>query len=245
MGASLNRPLKRTSATGTGEKGAYLVELAIALPVYLVFVFVIIDVARIGLVTSALRSAVYFGTRQAVAPLRKEWSEVAAAFDALGDPASVPASNVAATMNSVPEFRSSDGESSNWYQCTALVGSTGCPEAGADGRVAIGNVFRIEASAIAIANSVLSENIGGIRYPCEGEANCARCFTLRGDPDDYDRWFKYFEHSWAARSLAIRCRYDLPILSAGLFLGAFPSYWTLSSDYYHTVDYLPLVYFEP
>lgn len=241
MSASSKRRLRVEA--GASERGAYLIELAIALPIYLIFVFMIIDVARIGLVTSALRSAVFLGSRQAIAPLRKEWSSVGTAF---GSQPSIAATQLSTKLDSVPEFRSSDSEDASWYECMALAtGGTDCPEAATENRVAIGELFRAEATAIAVANSVLAENIGGIRYPCEDEPNCARCFTLRGDPDDYDRWFMYFEHSWAVRTLAIRCRYDMPLFTSGLFLGAFPPFWRLSSDYFHTINHLPIVYFNP
>ncbi len=238
---------ERQSIDDRGQKGAQLVELALVLPIFLVFVFLVIDLSRLALAYSAVRSAAYTGARQAIGFNRREWPRVGALFPSGGF--SLASTALTADLVTVPEF-ASDAANSSWYTCMATgAGNNSVCKFGDEGRTAIASVYRSELQAIAVANSVLAENVGGVSYPCDantpsGRPGCGRCFTLRGDDNDYENWFKISPESWVTKSLAVVCEYDSPVIIATLIPGL-PQFVTVSSKHYAFVRSYPDWFFYP
>lgn len=234
--------------TDDGQKGAQLVELALALPIFLVFVFLIIDLSRLALAYSTVRSAAYTGARQAIGFNRREWPRVGGLFPSGGFTLDV--GQLTSDLVVVPEFVN-DPANSSWYTCmTNGTGDNNICKFGTEGRSVMASLYRSELQAIAIANSILSENIGGVSYPCDartpsGRPGCGRCFTLRGDDNDYENWFQISAEAWVTKSLAVVCEYDSPILVASLMPGLVPEYITVSSKHYTFVLSYPDWFFWP
>lgn len=132
----------QVGAADLGQRGAQLVELALALPIFLVFVFLVIDFSRLGLAYSAVRSASYSGARQAIGFNRPEWPRVGALFPSGGF--SLANTELTADLVTVPEFVS-DPALSSWYTCMAKGTSDGTVcRYGAEHRSEIASIYRVE-----------------------------------------------------------------------------------------------------
>lgn len=233
------------------DAGVHLVELAIGLPLLFITIFVAFDLAKVSAGYMSMHSAVSLATRRAAAISRPEWGAVSAAFGG-GNPVTGTQwidVNVIGTRLNTPEFASAAPGDPTWYQWMAQ----GPGSFEGEQRQAITELFRIEARAIAYANSAIQNNVGGSAYPCDasiptgpgaGDPGCFRCFTLRGDDTDYRNKFTQggLGQVWENKVLAIRCDYDIPILSVGFFGGS--PYWTVSSTVYVAInDYSDWFYF--
>ncbi|MCB0344629.1 MAG: hypothetical protein KDD66_05915 [Bdellovibrionales bacterium] len=236
------------------ETGVHMIELAIGLPLLFITIFITFDLAKVTAGYMSMHSAVSLATRRAAAISRPEWGNVTIAYNntnpVTGDQ-SIPAGGgqLAGVLRNYTEFVS-PGIDGSWYDAIA---DDNIQFANED-RDPIGNLFRIEARAIAYANSAITNNVGGSQYPCDagipngnpgaGPPGCFRCFTLRGDNTDYRNKFTQggLGQVWENKVLAIRCDYDIPILTSAFF-GAAP-FWTVSSTVYVAInDYSDWFYF--
>lgn len=232
------------------ERGAHFVEMAVFLPLLLLVILASFDIAKVGGVYAAVHSAVNLASRRAPALLRSEWTAVDAAF---GPPGAGPIAGTQSTtadlstlLNSTPEFQNGIG-ATQWYQDMAQ----GQASFEGEVRTQLTELFRIEARGIALANYSIFNNVGG-SFPCDaddpgGEPGCFRCFTLRGDQSGYINVFSLTgnggDNDWENKVLALRCDYDVPLFSAGLF--GLTNYWTVSSTSYISIDDYSAIFFNP
>lgn len=237
-----------------GEHGAYLIELAIALPIFLGLLLALIDIARITTGYASVRSAALLGARRGAAYARPEWEAVKTLY---GNNQTVDSTTFKSFVNAdgVPEFRSAD-QNADWYSCMMLSPSN--PPCDTSTRTPITRLFRIEARAIAYANQVMRRNVSAIKYPCNaqfdslphrGSPGCFRCFTLRGD-SRYDQFFKSgFPGSGLAwtghKMLAVSCEYDTPIVATSIAFGWLPRFVTVSSTSFVSIDFYDDGLFHP
>lgn len=242
----MSDPLIRAPRPCRGERGVHLIELAIALPLFVGVLFVMFDLARITSGYSAVRSAVAIGARRGAALQRPEWVAVSSMFGGsggefvqqlpVGDVRNLPA----------PEFTDSD-IGNDWYTCMMEAGNDDCDGAERD---SLDYLYRVELRAIAYANEAMRRNVGSSVFPCDaekgGSPGCFRCFTMRGDPD-YKAFFSTggVGENWMVKMLALECEYDVPITSTSIALGWFPRHLTVSSSIFLNIDFYDNFYFMP
>lgn len=192
------------------QQGVEALELAVILPVFIALLFGFIDVARLVSAYSTVRTASFMGGRFAIARQRSEWISVESV---LGNAQAQSVSVGGATLQSEPIFVSRLNNS-HWYREQCLAQGIDPPE-----------LYRVEVRAIAYANKIMSESLGSAQYPCL-EEGCFRCFTLRGDEKNYERYFSVLTaggiRTWGAKVLALSCTYEVPITSAVFGLGWLP-----------------------
>ena len=215
------------------ESGVHLIELAIALPIFFMFIFGLIDLSRIVAGYSAVRSAVALGGRRGAGLDRLEWRSISSLFpDSATQTLQIRDPNL---LSSSPAFVSdgTDPTLAPWYFQQLR-------------QVSLDSLYRIELRAISYGNLSLSKNLGSIRYPCENQAGCARCFTLRGTPD-YTRFFSTggLGATWTVKIIALKCTYDVPITLPSVALGLFPNYVTVSSQGFIPIDSYDDMQYEP
>ena len=212
------------------ERGVEAVELAIALPVFLMLLFGSIDMGRMVSGYSTVRAAVATGARQAVGLQRKEWQAVNTAMGNATDSFVSVAAFVAQAENLAPEFVSTVGATNaNWYLTQSLNPAT-----------QVDNIFRLEARAIAYANVILARSAGNLEYPCTDRPSCVACFTVRGSPDFYKKYFSAQvggqPRVWTANMLGISCSYNVPITSTLIGMGILPSFVTVTARVYVPIN---------
>lgn len=240
---------------GSDERGAHFVEMAVFLPLLLLVIIGAFDLAKVGGVYAAVHSAVNLAARRAPALLRQEWGVMDTAFGAgptgtfgpIGGAQSLPSALLSQQLSSAPEFQNGSAPGDPmWYQNIAR----GTTSFSGENRAILNELYRLEARGIAIANVSIANNVGGA-YPCDadqgGEPGCFRCFTLRGDDPGYVQKFSLTggggSDDWENKILALRCDYDVPIFSAGLF--GIGSHWTVSSTSYISLDDYSVIFFNP
>lgn len=219
----MNENLSRRSLRHClSERGVEAVELAIVLPVFLGLFFGFIDLARIVSGYSSVRTAAALGARYAVARDRRTWTAVGALVPLGTEPQTFDL-NGAALLNTKPEFV--DGGNASWYQEQAA-------RQGLDDHFYL---YRAELKAIAYANRIMKQSVGAARYPCS-EAGCFGCFTLRGNEEEYAKYFSMDTgggtRTWGATMLGVQCIYHVPITTALLALKWLPEDLVLAGNAY-------------
>ena len=224
----------RSTLSFLSERGVEAIELAIILPVFIGLLFGSIDIARLVASYSAVRAAVSLGGRQAVGMQRPDWS------------------SVTAVVGTEDEFDTSSGSWSSWQQVPALWSGTNSlgdinTYQSRSTALNLDRIYKLEVRAIAYANTVLTEALGQVDYPCSDQAGCAVCFTIRGDPELYQKYFSVDTGGgirfYAANMLALECQYNVPITSAVAAMGWLPEFVTVSARIYVPVtNYTGAVY---
>lgn len=237
----------------TDERGAHLVELAIGLPLFIGLLFAMFDTARVSLATSAVRAAVYQGTRRAVGVRRPVTNPFfSSAFSS--DPIS------ATSLMGEPLFDNLPGPIGTPYY-----GQTAAPTEPYRGPA---QVFRVETIAMAYAYRIIMRSFGNVKYPCE-ESNCARCVSLRGSPQ-YSRLLcesacpldtsatpaqpdaacvadcqAVAPNAVFARYLALECTIYVPVMTTSVFMGWLPERIGVTADAYVSMENQAEVIFDP
>ncbi len=235
-------------------RGVYLIELAIALPIFFGLLLALIDMARIATAYSSVRSAALLGARRGAAYARPEWATVQSLY---GNNQTVDATAYSSYVNAdgISEYRSAD-QGASWYSC--MMQNPTVPPCALSTRTPITKLYRLEARAIAYANEVMRRNVSGAHYPCNarfsstphtGVPGCFRCFTLRGD-SRYDDFFRSAYPggglAWTGhKMLAISCEYDTPIVSTSIAFGWLPRFLTVSSMSFVSIDFYDDSLFHP
>lgn len=200
-----------THFSRSSERGASLIELSIALPIFFLLLFGIVDFGRVSLGFGTVRAATAIAVRRAAGPERPPWQ----VFVALGGPA-VQLS----TLRGLPEFQSP--VNGPWYTAPA-----------------VSTLDEMESRAIAFANSILRESIGKVSFPCRDAANCVECFTTRGQGELHDGLF-WFRGSRSdverAQTLGLECRYDVPVITSAFGFGLLRGFVTVRSRSYFPVE---------
>jgi hypothetical protein len=221
--------LNRRRGMFRNEAGVEVVEFAIVVPLFFLFLFGAIDMARYIAAYSAVQTATGLGARWATGISRPRWAgirDIWASGDLSGgvggeyDPAKLDvATSYPYFLRNIP--------ASNWYQTKAQ----SAPPAGA-GIPAGNGLYEIEMRAMAYAYDVLVDTLGenAVKYPCDTEATCAWCFTTRRDPVDFRRhWIRgdgatYYIQQFSVNMLGVECEYLAPLMSysfSGGFLAPF------------------------
>lgn len=198
------------------ERGAEIVELAIALPFLFLFVFALIDFTRLAVGYGTVRTAVVSGARRAAGPDRPNWT----VFSELGLPANVVTPGALSTY---PEFRNSQGDP-GWYAAQAA-------------SLGVNTLHPLEVRAIAYANELLRRSLGGTQFPCDARAGCFRCFPVRNSSAHYTELFRDTAiDQWTSTMLTLECQYDSPTLIFGLLPGWGRRFVTVRARAYQAVE---------
>lgn len=190
------------------ERGGALIELAIVLPILFLLLFGIIDLSRVLLGISSVRSAVSVGVRRSVGIDRAAWPSFVA-LDARYGTEVAPSS-----LDTQADFVSAEGDS-GWYNAEAS-------------RRGLKSLHGAEVRAIAYAYEVLGRSVGRIRYPCAGRVDCARCFPVRGD--NASAWKGSESLEATGQIVGLRCEYSMTIISSAMAGGWLPPTFNIAAQ---------------
>ncbi len=217
--------------SGRSERGVQIIEFALALPIFFGFIFGLIDLSRVVTGYSTVRSAVAIGARRGAGVERAEWPQVTSLFGNSSEQELTRGRSLAGS----PTFVSDAGDSSltRWYEDQMNVQQ-------------LDALYRMELRAIGYANVALANNLGRVRYPCQGTPGCARCFTLRGDPSIQSFFSaRGLGESWTVKVIALQCSYDVPISLTSMAFGLLPQFITISSKAYIPVTGYDASFYTP
>jgi hypothetical protein len=199
------------------QRGATFIELALVLPLFFLLLFGVIDLARLALSFSAVRTAAVTAARRGAGQDRSLWTS----FQAMGLGAGATVSPAA--LDAFTEFHSPNGDS-GWYT-TRLSGR------------GITFLYPAEVRGIAYGYRIISRSVGNVDYPCAGRPSCASCITVRGDNVTYTSIVtKSGETAPRPRLLGIECTQTVPILSSGLLGAWLPPVFEVAARGYANIE---------
>ena len=90
--------------------------------------------------------------------------------------------------------------------------------------------------------------VGNAEYPCD-TAGCYNCFTLRGDEENFQKYFSLAagggNRTWKARMLGLQCVYNVPVTTALVGLGWLPEFVTVTGRAYVSMENYAGVSYDP
>lgn len=209
------------SRTIVSETGVYMLELTIALPFFLLLIFVLYDFSQYAIAFSAVRTATAKGVREAVGYERPEWTNIAAIFDDNPDPQRADFSEL-----TTQEFVYGTGDPALYEFAASSFGQE--------------FIYRVEARAIAYGNLILRQN--GVRhYPCLDKGRCGVCLSMRGS-EDFNYVFLW-NNQTKKKTLGLMCIYLAPMSLSNLF-GVLPPYIQTSSGAVVPIPHYPASMYE-
>ena len=236
----MNRRHRKARPSTFTERGAYVIEVAIIIPLLFGFVFAAIDVAKITSGYSAVRMATALGSRWAVGVNRVRW-KVFKDLWATRNAATglIPIGGISATAPSYYKYRQSDV---SFYSADQFV------TAGTK----LTNLYEMELRAIAFGNDVVRRSVGEVRYPCRDQPGCLACFTIRKEvnaatmDDDFTEGYSERGNTigFPVKMLGLRCDYNVPISTSSLALGWLPQFVTVRSSAFVPINDYANIYYD-
>ena len=237
----MNLSLKRSTRSDRSQAGAYVIELAIIIPLMIGFLFAAVDMARITSGYSAVRMATALGSRWAVGVNRVRW-KVFKDLWAFRDTSTglVPLNKLGTTQPSYFRLNRADV---SFYTGDQFGAST-----------KLTSLYEMELRAIAYANDIIrrSEGQNTVQYPCRDQPGCLACFTIRKEVDsaslndDFTEGYSESGRSlkFPVKMLGLRCDYNIPITTSSLALGWFPNFITVRSTAFVPINDYANIYYD-
>lgn len=199
------------------DRGATLVELALVFPFFCFLIFAVVDLSRLSLGYSSLRSASTLAIRRAAGVERNAWPSIEAIFGSAQ-------SQALTKLKSSPLFQTPSGDP-KFYT------------AGARNAQVNGSILKVEARAMAYAYELLKKDTGALSYPCSNEGNCSWCFPLRGEENLLNS-ISTPPGSNAARVplLGMECHYSVSMITSGFTFGLVPRVLEMTTRSYFPLD---------
>ncbi len=221
------------------QRGAYLLELAIILPLLIGFIFVSIDIARITAGYSAVRMATALGSRWAVGVNRVRWKVFKDLWTTRDMTTGlIPIASISGTSPSYYKLNTSDV---SFYSGDQFSSGT-----------KLTTLYEMELRAIAYGNDVVRRSLGEVVYPCRTGPSCLACFTIRKEVDSTSMTDDFTQGvaesgktmKFPVKMLGLRCDYNVPITTSSLALGWLPQFITVRSTAFVPINDYANIYYD-
>ena len=236
----MTRGIRKDNTGSFAERGAYVIEVAIVIPLLFGFIFAAIDVAKITSGYSAVRMATALGSRWAVGVNRVRWKVFKDLWATRNATTGlIPIGGIAGTVPSYYKFRQADV---SFYSTDQFLASG----------TYLTSLYEMELRAIAYGNDVVRRSVGDVKYPCRDQPSCLACFTIRKEIDsnsvDDDFTEGYSESGntigFPVKMLGLRCDYNVPISSSSITLGWLPQFITVRSTAFVPINDYANIYYD-
>lgn len=227
---------KRSGSNRHSEMGAYLIEVAIILPLVIGFMFAAIDVARITAGYSAVRMATALGSRWAVGVNRVRWQVFHDLWTSQDANGLIPISALSTTVETYYKL----GINNIDFYTTDQFDST----------TKLSDLYEMEFRAIAYGNDIVRRSLGEVIYPCRDQPGCLACFTIRRASATLAEDFTQGNSetgrtmNFPVKMLGLRCDYNVPITSSSVSLGWFPPFITVRSTAFVPISDYANIYYD-